>query len=426
MKQILLFIAILISSFALKAQTVYFDQNFNSSTNYTTYAATSPSANQFNAIAVVGNTTVNTTNGKLQFVKTNTTGINRGGFTRSSNFAGAPTTGASFLKVSMEITITNNNADVPSGFQFTIGEVSGAPAKPGDGSTHSNIYINPTVNAGEFTIGTGSKSSKPFTGKKTIVWYINNSGLPVGYTDPNGAISTVENDAADVWVIDASTKTLAIDEEPATTPAINLKNFKLSNNPNFTATLDIDDILLTEEPVVKVKKIVSAGSVASVTVPLKTTFDRAKLPQTVQVTYDDQTTDIVGINWAPTTVYNQYTLGTYAATGTLIPINGTINPQFITVPSSVTVRDDIKLLNAFSPNGDGKNDTWVNPELSYYQEVDVQVYDKAGQLLFQSNDPLVGWDGKNKNGEIIAGSYFYIINVPSLILTKKGVVTVIK
>ena len=52
--------------------------------------------------------------------------------------------------------------------------------------------------------------------------------------------------------------------------------------------------------------------------------------------------------------------------------------------------------NAFSPNGDGINDTWqpwgnvIDPD-----EFDLEVYDRWGQVLYTSNEPNVGWDGSS-------------------------------
>ncbi|TZF80613.1 hypothetical protein FW774_20240, partial [Pedobacter sp. BS3] len=53
-------------------------------------------------------------------------------------------------------------------------------------------------------------------------------------------------------------------------------------------------------------------------------------------------------------------------------------------------------------------------------------YARDGKRLFYSTDPNVGWDGRNQSGQVEAGSYFYIIKVPDLLMVKKGVLTVIK
>ncbi|MDX5421017.1 MAG: gliding motility-associated C-terminal domain-containing protein, partial [Hymenobacteraceae bacterium] len=86
----------------------------------------------------------------------------------------------------------------------------------------------------------------------------------------------------------------------------------------------------------------------------------------------------------------------------------------------------IKLVNAFSPDGDGINDTWTVPELRYYNEVEIEVFDRSGIRLFHTRDPEQGWDGRGADGQVKQGSYFYIIQVKETGLVQKGVLTVIK
>ncbi|SIT77750.1 Ig-like domain-containing protein [Pontibacter indicus] len=86
----------------------------------------------------------------------------------------------------------------------------------------------------------------------------------------------------------------------------------------------------------------------------------------------------------------------------------------------------IKLVNAFSPDGDGVNDTWTVPELRYYDEVSIQVFDRAGRRLFHTTNPEQGWDGRSQDGQVKEGSYFYIIEVKDINLVQKGVLTVLK
>lgn len=431
MKTYILLLGILLVGNLSKAQTVYFTQDFSSSTNVSDYSGTSATKrNNFNSIAVSGNATMSIVDGKLRFAKTNVSdgSVNRSGFVKNSQFNGMPASGASFLKVSAEVTISGNNANVPTGFMFTLGEVTGAPGGPSLAVTHSNFYLNPTKNEGEFKVATPTQTADgTFSGTQTIIWYVNNSGGPVGYTDPTGNISTLGDDASDIWLVNQNGAAVqVINEDPAYTPTINLSSYKLSNNPNFTAVIDIDNIVLSEEPVIPVPKITSVGTVPSIQVPEKTIQELLPLAKEVAVTYEDGTTGVAGITWSPKTIYNQFKLGTYTMTGKLIPANGTVNPLGLTVSSNVTVYEGVKIMNSFTPNGDGKNDTWVIPDLKSYKNSSVEVFDRSGRRLFHSTDPYVGWDGKNQEGRVEAGSYFYIIKIPDLLMVKKGVLTVIK
>ncbi|WP_299700405.1 Ig-like domain-containing protein [uncultured Pontibacter sp.] len=86
----------------------------------------------------------------------------------------------------------------------------------------------------------------------------------------------------------------------------------------------------------------------------------------------------------------------------------------------------IKFVNAFSPDNDGINDTWSVPELKFYDEISIQVFDRAGRRLFHTTNPEQGWDGRSQDGQVKEGSYFYIIEVKDINLVQKGVLTVLK
>ncbi|WP_187774758.1 T9SS type B sorting domain-containing protein, partial [Pedobacter sp. BS3] len=401
MKRYIILLGILFTWHIGRSQKIYFTQDFSSSTNVSDYFPTSATKqNNFNSIAVSGNATMGIVDGKLRFTKTNADGTNRSGFVKNTQFSGLPATGASFLKVSVEVTISGNNANVPTGFMFTLGEVTGAPGGPSLAVTHSNFYLNPTKNAGEFKVATPTQTADgTFSGTQTIVWYVNNSGSPAGYIDPTGNISTVGDDASDIWLVNENgMAVLAINEDPAYTPSIKLSSYKFSNNPNFTATIDIDNIVLNEEPVIAVPKIASVGTVPSIQVPEKTIQELLPLAKEVAVTYEDGTTGVAGITWSPKTVYNPFKMGTYTMVGKLIPANGTVNPLGLTVSSDVTVLEGFRLVNTFTPNGDGRNDTWIIPDLKCYKSATVEVYARDGKRLFYSTDPNVGWDGRNQSG----------------------------
>ncbi|WP_276497263.1 Ig-like domain-containing protein [Pontibacter litorisediminis] len=108
------------------------------------------------------------------------------------------------------------------------------------------------------------------------------------------------------------------------------------------------------------------------------------------------------------------------------PYANAIEKSFALTKSLYAPEGGIKLVNAFSPDGDNINDTWVVPELRFFNNIQVQVFDRAGVLLFQTTDPEKGWDGRGKDGRIVAGSYFYIIQVKDNNLVQKGVLTVLK
>jgi gliding motility-associated-like protein len=87
---------------------------------------------------------------------------------------------------------------------------------------------------------------------------------------------------------------------------------------------------------------------------------------------------------------------------------------------------ELKIVNAFTPNGDGVNDTWTVPELRFYNNVEVQVFDRSGVQLFHSTNPEMTWDGRDANGKVLAGSYLVIIQIKDINYVKRGTVTILK
>ncbi|MEQ8325077.1 MAG: gliding motility-associated C-terminal domain-containing protein [Vicingaceae bacterium] len=74
------------------------------------------------------------------------------------------------------------------------------------------------------------------------------------------------------------------------------------------------------------------------------------------------------------------------------------------------VENDV-VINGFSPNGDGVNDTWEIPFLKDYPNVRVEVYNRWGMVVFESNGYNQPWDGR-LNGELLPGtSYYYVIDL---------------
>ncbi|HEY4788581.1 MAG TPA: gliding motility-associated C-terminal domain-containing protein [Bacteroidales bacterium] len=84
--------------------------------------------------------------------------------------------------------------------------------------------------------------------------------------------------------------------------------------------------------------------------------------------------------------------------------------------------------NTFTPNGDGFNDTWNIPNLIYYPDASVEIYDRWGRMVFQSKHglPNGGWDGTSRGRELPMDSYYYIINLHNGTDPMKGTVTIVR
>ncbi len=65
--------------------------------------------------------------------------------------------------------------------------------------------------------------------------------------------------------------------------------------------------------------------------------------------------------------------------------------------------------NAFTPNGDGINDNWEIQYLELYSDVTIQVYNRWGQIVYETNTPSQKWDGTSNSHPLPSGTYLYII-----------------
>jgi gliding motility-associated-like protein len=92
----------------------------------------------------------------------------------------------------------------------------------------------------------------------------------------------------------------------------------------------------------------------------------------------------------------------------------------------ITVLDGFYIPNAFTPNGDGLNDVWRLPYLDAYPHMQVRVFNRWGQVVYQSAGPDVKWDGNMNGQQLPSGVYAYVIDLRDGGVVYKGTVTIIR
>ena len=74
--------------------------------------------------------------------------------------------------------------------------------------------------------------------------------------------------------------------------------------------------------------------------------------------------------------------------------------------------DYVLISNAFTPNGDGINDTYTIAHVEKYPRNTLYVYNNLGQLVYEARGYKNQWDGKMSNGTLVArGSYIAIFSI---------------
>tara|TARA_Y100000385_G_scaffold108341_1_gene112497 strand:+ start:188 stop:1036 length:849 start_codon:yes stop_codon:yes gene_type:complete len=120
-------------------------------------------------------------------------------------------------------------------------------------------------------------------------------------------------------------------------------------------------------------------------------------------------------SWIP----NDVTCNTSCDTVSAQPLFNTYYVVTNTSPEGCTATDTvfvgvnfveaIAVPNAFSPNGDGRNDKLK--VLGYgIIEVDFRIFNRFGQLVFRSTDPNEGWDGTFKGKPENSANFVYKLN----------------
>lgn len=82
----------------------------------------------------------------------------------------------------------------------------------------------------------------------------------------------------------------------------------------------------------------------------------------------------------------------------------------------------------FSPNGDGKNDI-LYVRGAGIDQMNLKIYNRWGEMIFESTDLSIGWDGTYKNKPQPVEAYAYVLNVTFIDGTtfyKKGNVTLLR
>ena len=74
----------------------------------------------------------------------------------------------------------------------------------------------------------------------------------------------------------------------------------------------------------------------------------------------------------------------------------------------VKVLKPLQIPNVFTPNGDGINEKWEVKNLKDYEDCKVEIFNRYGQLVYQSIGYSNEWDGTLKGKPLPAGSYYYI------------------
>ncbi|WP_143097909.1 gliding motility-associated C-terminal domain-containing protein [Chitinophaga sp. CF118] len=177
-----------------------------------------------------------------------------------------------------------------------------------------------------------------------------------------------------------------------------------------------------------------------------------------QITMDSVTVSVTGL---PTTLLGNDTTWCRGMPLVLTPTmgeatgirwqDGSISPTYtVTIPGTYsvvvynscgTVTDQITIAfkdcdpkpqfpNAFTPNGDGHNDTFKPIVQGPMYDYDLRIYNRWGEMIFISKDSKTGWNGKYQGRLVENGTYVWMLSYKKLmggsVNVVKGEITVIR
>lgn len=90
----------------------------------------------------------------------------------------------------------------------------------------------------------------------------------------------------------------------------------------------------------------------------------------------------------------------------------------------------VKVMNAFTPNGDGINDKWlVTNGAACTKQIIAKVFNRYGELVYSNENYNNDWDGKYKGKPVADGTYYYVLQyrlINGNSIPVKGDVTILR
>jgi gliding motility-associated-like protein len=90
--------------------------------------------------------------------------------------------------------------------------------------------------------------------------------------------------------------------------------------------------------------------------------------------------------------------------------NNCVDSAQITVKVITNDKNNVHVPTAFTPNGDGNNDTWGVLSSAPLQNFNLRVFDRWGINVFNSKDQGKKWDGRINGAKAPTGTYVWVLN----------------
>lgn len=296
------------------------------------------------------------------------------------------------------------------------------------GNTTASLTLSPAVEGTYTVVVTDGCTTPPDT---AVVEVVINNASPVSFTvdTTSGCVpfcvtltDHTPGSVNSIWTIDGVTKSGSVAEFCFDEPGQFDLDLSVNGANGCSGVIHFDEYFTSfATPAASFTASSSQVTIFNPTVEFINTSQDASMVEWF-ISDSVYTRDSILYTFADTGCYNIF-LKAYSTTGC-----------YDSTEKEVCVKDDyaVYIPNAFSPNGDGTNDTF-GPIGNGIASSDFlfQIFDRWGNLVFQSTDHLKNWNGKSNNGSSTSVEDVYVYKVRILdtsgnLHTYKGSVTLVK
>jgi gliding motility-associated-like protein len=279
-------------------------------------------------------------------------------------------------------------------------------------ATLSNIALSSGTLTPTFAAGTTSYSASVSNATTSVTLTPTVTDATATITVNGSAINSGSASAAIPLVVGANTITTVVTAQDGTTKI----TYSVTVNRAPSANANLVNLAVSSGTL---SPVFSNGT-SSYTVSVGTFIDRLTVTPTLSdvtasVTINGSTSNNVSLNYGN----NVITVIITAQDGT------TRNTYTINVYRAVAP-DTVSASNIMTPNGDGKNDTWVVKDILLYPDNNVAIYDRAGRVVYSKHGYDNTFDGTLRSAPLTEGTYYYTIDLGVGFKPIKGFITILR
>ncbi|WP_252793101.1 gliding motility-associated C-terminal domain-containing protein [Mucilaginibacter flavidus] len=192
------------------------------------------------------------------------------------------------------------------------------------------------------------------------------------------------------------------------------------------ATATSNEAAITIHPLINNSVTIRSSAVNNTSSPNQTVVFTAQASYNTNIAYQWQVNNINAGTNSPEFTADNLVNGDVITC--LVTTTGQCIATQVVTSNAITmiIYVPIVVVNTFTPNGDGINDTWDIPMLRTYPNCRVSVFSRYGNSVYNSVGYAKPWDGTYKQKQVPTGTYYYIIDLKNGRDKVSGSVTVIR